>query len=151
MSLQQLPWDQGKWDLEILTNKVSDSEAAYSQPLINDYSSFVDINRNLLTDPLRKAFHTFSSQNFVVEDSVRVKLSEHLAEQGVAPSHLPLRSQVASRFVNRAARFLISLAGGSFMLVPIIMMNFVDSQNMRVLVAVLFILVSHSFFHELFL
>ena len=57
MSLEQLPFD-GESYLKDLANKFPESKFAYSKCLVNGSSSFVNIHRNLVTDPLLDALHT---------------------------------------------------------------------------------------------
>lgn len=64
-------------------------------------------------------------------------MNDVLAELG-----LPLapRSLIESPFVDRTTRFLITLMGGSSLLIPIIVVKSVDSQNMRLIIASIFVL-----------
>jgi hypothetical protein len=140
MSLQQLPWDKARDQLRKLVFLFPEYEHEYRVDLVNDASSFIGINRSMNADPLRTILHALLPEAMAVPDLEHSQMRGKLRRLGFSDAELPPRSLVLSSIVDHTARFLLALIGGSFLLVPIIVMNFVDSQNMRLVVASVFVL-----------
>lgn len=64
---------------------------------------------------------------------------------GFAETEMPIQPMSTSWFVSSIARFLLALCGGLFLLVPMIIMNFVSRQNIKLLVASLFVVAFAAF------
>ena len=88
--------------------------------------------------PYENAFHAFLSKKLVVQDSERAKMRDALAEQCLTIAELSTWILVPRTFVERMARFLLALRTGPFLLVPIVM-NFVSSQDMRLIIGSVFV------------
>jgi hypothetical protein len=120
-------------------------ESSYNNPYVSNSSSLVDIGRRSTTDPVRKVLTQLLPRRLTVDDSAHAKLLIQMRDLDFAESEMPVQQPSTNFLVSSTARFLLGLSGGLFLLIPLITMNFVTSQHMRLLVTSLFVLLFSVF------
>jgi hypothetical protein len=114
-------------------------EAAYGGIFVDTIDGYADITRSSssLVDPVRRVLYHWLPDRLVARDDTDANMRAHYRAMGVevASSELPLGPNDINSFVDGLARFLVALMGGAFLLVPIIVMSFTNSQNWRLVIS----------------
>ena len=114
-------------------------EHAYCGFFIDDMNSYVDVLRNssAIVDPVRQTLYRWLPDFLVAQDKEHANMRKHRRAMGIEQNEAdaPLLPADINRFVDHTARFLVAVVGGGFLLVPIIVMSFTHSQNLRLVVS----------------
>ena len=114
-------------------------EPAYGGIFVDTIDGYADITRSSssLVDPVRRVLYHWLPDRLVARDDTDANMRAHYRATGVdvASSELPLGPNDINPFVDGLARFLVALMGGAFLLVPIIVMSFTNSQNWRLVIS----------------
>ncbi|KAK0704019.1 hypothetical protein B0T26DRAFT_658545 [Lasiosphaeria miniovina] len=123
---------------KLLLQRFFQSESDFNDPFQSHYAFFKDDNKKI--DPLRRAFMTSLPARLAYSDEERRQRSREYAE-----GKYPLR---VSQFMDRLLRFTVALAGGVFLIMPMIITMLNPSQMKSLVtasVAVVFFAVVLSF------
>lgn len=101
---------------------------------------FVDIAADTNTiDPLRRALFRILPEFITIGQTSKFRRALHREWQAAGLRKPPI---VINSIVDALARFIIAFFGGAFLLAPIILVNFIMSQNWRLIIAACFTVVS---------
>jgi hypothetical protein len=118
--------------------------------------TYVDVFRDSGTsggsiDPVRRLLHSWLPKRWTAPH-VEAKKLRHLQRAfsfSTSPQdavrELPKLPSDVAPYVERLARFLIAVLGGAFLLVPIIIMSFTNSQNWRLVISSIAVLAFSCF------
>jgi hypothetical protein len=148
-NLKSVPWQEAEKHLNEISGTFSELESAYRNPYARDSGSLVDIGKRSSIDPMRKALTRFLPRQLTVDSSIQAELLTQMRDLDFTEAEMPFQPISTSHFVSNTARFLLALLGGLFLLIPMIIMNFVGRQHMRLLVTSLFVILFSAFLSSL--
>ena len=140
-SLDQVTWAESRKHTEELNKRYS-LGTAYTSPLVFDMNPYVDVAQNSsTTDPVRRVLTKWIPTYFATPIRDLEQHRHRLGQIAAEPDTVPSFKVTSLNFVDYAARFTVSFFGGSFLLAPIIAMSFAKMQNLRLVIASVFVLV----------
>jgi len=136
-SLKRLSFHDSKQHTADITKRLPGN--SYLSDLVYDMNPYVDIDATSpSSDPFRRFLSNHLPEVLTAEDREQQEWHAQFGRMGLQP--VPTRMVPAGGPIFDAiARFLVALIGGALLMAPIIAMSFVDSQNMRLVIASIFV------------
>jgi hypothetical protein len=110
---------------KLLLQRFFQSESHFNGPFHSHYAFFKDDDKKV--DPARRALMIFLPTHLTYSDEEKMQRSKEYVE-----GKRPLR---VSLFVDRLVRFTIAIAGGIFLVIPMIIMTLSPSQTKSLVTA----------------
>ncbi|RDW63257.1 hypothetical protein BP6252_10802 [Coleophoma cylindrospora] len=145
-NLTKASWTEAHGHITELKTIYSEFASVYNSPYAFDSNSFASIGKKTSLDTIQELLLKALPPKIAVADPAQAEILTQLQELGLADHGQSLkRTASSSPIIWFIARFLLAISGGGLLLVPIIIMSFVQAQNIRLLVTSLFVIAFAAF------